>query len=801
MRTCKHCSLPVPRSRDDEFCCRGCEAVWSILHEHGLERFYELGGGESRTVGSEPVPARHDWIDEAEQALTYPAASTGDARTRLELDIQGIHCAACVWVLQELWRRMDGALDIRINPALGSASLLYDRNKLDIAAWIANVESIGYRVGPRSERRPVRNDGLLIRLGICAALAMNAMMFSLSGYFGLEADGGMLRELFRYLSLAIATAAVLVGGPVFFRGAFAGLRRRVLHLDLPISLGIALAWSASVAEFFIHDSAGYFDTVTLFVALMLAGRVVQERAVQRNRQWLLENDGAEHFRARRIDPDDASRVTQVPILDIRSGDTLLLAAGDLVPVRAQLVDDASSFSLDWIRGESEPERFERDSEIPAGAFLSERRPVRARAMATSEESGLLDLLRTPNDDDVEIGERTSGWFRIERFYVIFVLLAASLAGLLWAWIDPSRILPVVTAVLVVTCPCALGLATPLAFDLALARLRHAGIFVRTRSLLTKATKIRRVFFDKTGTLTWGRLTAHADRFGSRQERDLAFSLAFSSNHPRSSAIQDLLRRDANYIDDLSILELPGSGIEARSGDGVARLGSPAFAAASHAHEIASQATVLGIDGRARLVFSFEEEDRPGMADELTTLRERGLDLWLLSGDQEERVRRAAARLGFPEDRALAAMTPEDKARIVRTLDDHDSLMLGDGLNDGPAMEVAFCAGTPAVDRPVLPSRCDFYYCGLGSGAVLETLSVATRFRRVVRSNLALAFLYNSVVLTLSIAGLMSPLLCAVVMPISSILLVSHVIWRLRRRTARTSHAIREGTAHTLLQGA
>ncbi|MCB9881705.1 MAG: heavy metal translocating P-type ATPase metal-binding domain-containing protein [Planctomycetes bacterium] len=775
---CRHCGDPVPPGRGDDFCCRGCKAVWTILHDRGLDRFYDLGGGDSRAVGEAPVPARHDWLDEARTK-----ARIDDSKSRLEVDIQGIHCAACVWVLQELWRRRAGALDVRVNPALGTATLVFEHDRFDVAEWIRDVESLGYRVGPaRADRRDADSSrGLLIRLGVCVALAMNAMMFAFSHYFGLDRKDAAIDDLFRYLSLAIASAAVVVGGPVFFRGALAGIRRRVLHLDLPISLGIVLAYASSVIEFFALGSSGYFDTVTIFVALMLVGRYVQERAVARNRQWLLENDGAEHFRARRIRD---GKIEQIPILDIAPGDELLLAAGDLVPVSSRLEYDDARFSLDWIRGESEPETYARDASVPAGAFLAEQRAVRVRAIETVEESGLLALLRTPQSDREELGSRGAGWARLERVYVVLVLLAASSAAITWAFLDPSRILSVVTAVLVVTCPCALGLATPLAFDLALARLRNAGIFVRTKSLLAKAVHVKRVFFDKTGTLTWGKLRALPDRDGTPLDRSLAFTLASSSNHPRSTSIRTRYEDGgdvtASFLTDLTVREVPGAGLEARLDGKTVRLGAPGFAAAHDAARLPRDRTVLGIDGHARIGYAFEEEDRPGIARELAALRAFGIDCWLLSGDQKARVATAAKRLGFEDERALGELSPEDKARIVREHDHDDSLMLGDGLNDGPALEAAFCAGTPAVDRPVLPARCDFYYCGIGSGAVLATLSLATEFRRVVRTNLTLAGLYNAFVLVLSFQGRMSPLVCAIVMPVSSILLVTHTIWRLRR---------------------
>ena len=329
--------------------------------------------------------------------------------------------------------------------------------------------------------------GLLARLGVCVALAMNAMVFAFAGHFGLELEGGSLQRLFATLSMALSTIAVAVGGPVFFRAAWAGLRQRALHLDLPIALGLLLAWGGSMQAWLTQGAASYFDTVTVFVALMLGGRYLQLRAIARNRDFVLENDGAEHLRVRRL---REGRIELAPVLDVRPGDELVSAPGDLVPVHATLLEgdgnapgaarDGAEFSLDWIRGESDPRRFDVGERVPAGAFRGGDRAVRLVATADAHDSGLIDLLTTPEAgngraavgdaeadrrDDLRQRATRGFWFQVNRFYVVAVLVLAAAAGVAWWFIDPTRMLDVVVATLVVTCPCALGIATPLAFEL------------------------------------------------------------------------------------------------------------------------------------------------------------------------------------------------------------------------------------------------------------------------------------------------------------------------------------------------
>lgn len=751
----------------------------AVLEQAGLERYYELGGGAP--VGAIPAPGRRDWLAEVERR-----GRLADGLQRVMLDVQGIRCAACVWVLQELWRRRDGGLRLELNPGLGRATLFYDPRRLRLSDYLDDVERLGYRVAPASKRPSRRDRDLLVRLGVCAALAMNAMMFALARYLGLEAEGGPLAELFGLLALALATAAVLVGGPVFFQAALGGLRRRVLHLDLPVSLGILLAYGGSLYHYLAGGGEGYFDTVTVFVALMLAGRWLQQRAITRNRDLLLANDGAEHLRARAV---DGNRIREVPVTSLRAGMRLLVAPGDLVPADAALEDRDGAFSLDWIRGESTPRRFAAGDVVPAGAFCCAEGARRLRVIASAEDSGLLRLLGEPLRDPDDPRGRTRFWERVNRLYVAAVLVLAAGGAALWAVVEPGRAMAVATSVLVVTCPCALGIATPLAFELALGALRRRGVYVRTQSLLEKARHVRKVVFDKTGTLTWGGLRARR-----REARELApdaarvlYTMASSSSHPVARAVAAAAAETGGgaprLLEGLRVRELPGRGLEAVYRGVSYRLGRPEFATRS---PDARGDCVFAADGRLLAAFDLEEDYREGAGAELAALTLEGVRIYLASGDDPAKVARAAARLGVPPAQARGGLTPEDKARWVAELDEDDTMIVGDGLNDAPAFEAAFCAGTVALDRPVMPARSDFAVVGRGIEAPRLVRSLARRVHRTIRTNLVLAGTYNALAVSLAYAGWMSPLLCAVLMPLSSLALVAHTTARLRPGTEAVS---------------
>ena len=783
--SCKHCGLPVPGEwRSRGYCCAGCEAVHTLLADEGLLRFYDLGGQASGAVGGVPRAASFDWLPELEKLeLEKPGASA--ETTRLVLDVQGIRCAACVWLLQTVWKRQPGARDVRIDPSIGRATLVYQRGSAAAASFLAAAARFGYAIAPAS-RRPARDTGLLIRLGICVAIAMNAMILAISLYFGLDAatggagdvsGNGALRSLFDWVLMGLGTLSVIVGGPVFFRAALSGLRAGVVHMDLPISLGLLLAWAGSVYGQ-LTGGATYFDTVAIFIAFMLGGRFLQQRTLAQSRDVVLADDGAEHMRARRI---VAGVIESCPIKKLQKGDELLLAPGDLVPVRIALADGGreANFSLDWISGESEPRAFAHGEEVPAGAFHSGQQAVRAIVTADYEGSGLAELLSQEPMDREDTRGRVRFWNLLNRCYAIGVLVAAAAAGGLWAWLDPSRALPVAISVLVITCPCAMGIATPLAFHLSLALLRRRGVFVRTRSLLDKARCVRKVVFDKTGTVTFGGLRATAVQLPAPADLPVLATMVAGSNHPVSQAVLQALPA-APFQADLLVSEVAGKGLECTR-DGVHyRLGGAEFAGGERDPE-GRRECVLTRDGVQIARFALDEDFRSGAAQEVASLQQRGLEVHLLSGDQPQRVARAATVLGIPEQFARGAMSPSDKAEVVEALDHDDLMMVGDGINDAPAFAAAFCAGTPAMDRPVLPARADFCFRGAQAGAVLSVFEVADLHARVVRGNLAMALFYNATTLVLCFSAMMTPVLCAVLMPISSAALVLHTSARFQRK--------------------
>jgi len=805
---CRHCASAIPAGLVDVapgFCCRGCAAVHALLVAEGLTRFYDLAGGDVAPAPEAAASAgAHAWLDPLVAAAlaklpadgereAVPSSEPGGSepvrgfRATIDLDVQGIHCAACVWLLAELAKRRGAAFTV--NSALGTAQLRFPRG-FDVAAFVVEAERFGYRLGAphkSDEHTPVRKSSLPLRLGICVALTMNIMLFAVSFYVGLTPAGGPLFGIFSRLTFIFSTAVVVIGGSVFFASAWRALRRRVLHLDLPIALGILLGYGSSlVASRFGRADVTYLDTLSVFVTLMLVGRWLEERVVERNRRFLLEDGGLEGVTVRRLVD---GRVESIPAPRLAAGDVLLLAPGDLLPVDGELVDAEATVSRDWITGEAEPSTLTAGATVEAGSCNRGRRAIRVRAKTALEGSPLHRLIRgvAARAEGDALPAHLKYVDRFARVYVASVLALGALALAIWIPLDHQRALEVAAALLVITCPCAIGIAAPLAHELVLARLRRGGLFVTRGDLLARLTRVRTLIFDKTGTLTLGRLrladeARHAVAALDPEARDAAYDMAARSSHPVSVVLSEALAAaGARLSDGADVHEVPGCGLELRRGGHLYRLGR------FDRHAADDRDSILSVDGTELARFAVIEQLRPDAKAELARLAAAGLEIHLLSGDAPARVQAIAAQLGLPADRARGGLSPDEKAAAVVALDGgrENTLYLGDGVNDALAFERAFCAGTPAIDRPIIPGKADFFLVGEGLAPLTEGLALARLLQRVLKRNLMIAIAYNTIGVGLCLAGLMTPVIAAVAMPVSSLSIIGLTVSSLTaRRHAR-----------------
>lgn len=774
MTHCDHCGTDFsPSQLGERFCCKGCEYVADLILHHGFEQFYDLKQGLSLApVRSRPFEDHDfDWVDAKVRAAEEKAAQSNRLAT-MDIGLEGISCVGCVWLIEKLFARRLGGVRAVAHPSSGRLLLEWESGICQVREFLQELSRFGYVAAPVGsvgvDRERIR---LAARLGLCGAFALNTMAFSLPVYLGMPDDFEFAR-LFRMIAFLSASLSMLVGGGYFVERAWRSIRARSLHIDLPIALGLLTAYAGSIVGWAIqHEEMMYFDFVSVFVFLMLGGRWLQTSAVEKNRRRLMRRQPVPEMLPL---ADSDKWVHREALVE---GVQFQLSSGQALPVSAVVVEGSADFSLEWIHGEADPVAFNAGSRLPSGAILLSNSTMIFSAEETWADSLLSKLTRQDS------AERGSPMLELVlKWYLLSVILLGVVTVLSWGlsgyWLTGVQAM---ISVFVVSCPCALGVAIPLADDLAATSMERLGVFVRSGSLWSRLMKVKKLIFDKTGTLTLERpvLVNQAGVDGLDDEAALALArMTQSSLHPISRALLESLgARGQRLLADCGKVETeeyPGYGVRC----GEWSLGKAGWALGSEPLS-KSSATELRRDGVIVASFDFRESLRPGAKEVLSRLTQMGMSLSILSGDHPERVMKMADTIGIPSGLAWGGLTPESKARHVERLDSHDTLYLGDGANDSLAFDAAWVTGTPVVDRSLLEAKADFFTLGAGLSFLLPLFRVAKSRAFAVRAVFVFAVVYNLVAVVLSMAGWMNPLMAAILMPISSVVSILLVVQFLR----------------------
>lgn len=761
MTSCAHCGQPVARAvggAEPAFCCRGCETVHAALHEAGLEAYYRV-----RQTLPEPVSAAASPDD----PLLDRAGEDGAPGAPLTFAVDGIHCASCAWVIEETLRRADGVASSRVSLARErlTVHLAESGTAREVASALARV---GYRVHPVSPDGDGADRGRrleVLRFGVAAACAMNLMLFAVSLYGGERwgMDPG-LEGMFRWLSLAVATPAVGFSAfPILARAA-AALRSRTIHVDVPVALAIAVMYGTSAWATVTGSGAVWFDSLGMLVALLLGGRLL-EGSVRRRAGERIEALLGRRVQTARLRVGNGSR--RVAPESLRPGDRLELLPGDVACVDLAVTDGASDVDLSVVDGESVARTCEPGQDLPAGA-----RVLTGRLLGTvlrSPQAGSLAGLRRQVDEALSRKTPAEALAdRVARGFVVAVLVLAAATAAAWSVVDPARALPITVTVLVVACPCALALATPLAFASAVHGAAARGLVVRTGAALLTLGRADRVAFDKTGTLTRGRLEPGAWP-GSLADLRRAAAACRGSLHPVARAVVQAAR-DADHADlplATDLREIAGHGLSAM--------------VEGHRVSVGRPGATVSIDGREVGRLPLQDRLREDGATTLRELADAGIRLAMLSGDEPVAVAALADEVGLSD--ARGGLLPAHKATLLagwRAAGERVAFV-GDGLNDAPALaeaDVGLAMGG-AVDLSV--EAADGALLDGGLEGVVAGVRLGRRLRTVLVTNVSLSLAYNFGAVTAAALGWLSPLHAAVLMPISSVVVVVNA-----SRLARTA---------------
>jgi Cu2+-exporting ATPase len=707
-----------------------------------------------------------------------------DGSATLDLFVEGMHCAGCVRRIETALADRPGVLAARVNLTDRTLHLQWRDGEADAGALVDALTRLGYRAVPidpavGADARAAEDRWLLRCLAVAGFAFGNIMLLSVSVWAGAFEDmGPATRALFHWISALIAVPAIAYAGQPFFAAAISGIRARRLSMDLPISVGVLLTAGMSLFETARGGEHVYFDAAVSLLFFLLVGRFLDRHARSR------ANAAAERLvalaatAAHVVGEDGVAR--PVPIRAVRAGMTVAVAAGDRVPVDGVVAAGRSDVDTALVTGETLPQPVGPGTRVFAGT-LNLTGPLTLTVTDAGDGTLLAEIVRLLQAATQGRARYVRLADRIARLYSPVVHGLALLTFLGWIGLGGASWQPallIAVAVLIVTCPCALGLAVPVVQVVASGRLFRRGILVKSADGLERLAQADTVVFDKTGTLTLGRPTLVGR--GAVADADLRFaaSLAAASRHPLSRALVAAAGPVAAVPE---VREEPGMGLAVCASDGEVRLGSRAWCGVADAPPAAGPELWLARPGRAPVRFAFEDELRPDAADVVIRLHAAGFAIELLSGDRTEVVEAMAETLGI--ERWQAGATPAAKAARLAELAaaGRKVLMVGDGLNDAPALAAAFVSLSPSTAADVSQTAADLVFQGDRLAPVADAVKVARGARRVVLQNFALAFLYNALAVPLAVAGLVTPLVAAIAMSSSSLIVTLNA---LRLRTWR-----------------
>ncbi|MBL8703925.1 MAG: heavy metal translocating P-type ATPase metal-binding domain-containing protein [Rhodospirillales bacterium] len=767
---CAHCGTALARGETARFCCAGCAKAHDLIAGLGLASYYSR-----RVLDAEGRPPR----PEALAATVEPPSTDARGLAISHYLVDGLHCAACVWLIEQVLQRQDGVESARLNMTTRRLTVRWRPGRSDDPA--ATIAALGYRAvafdPAKLKRDDAREETELLRcLAVAGFAAGNIMLLSVSVWSGALGEmGPATRDLMHWVSALIALPAVGYAGRPFFRSAVRALAARRTNMDVPISLGVILATLMSLAETAGGGAHAYFDSAVTLLFFLLVGRYLDRRARGQARGAATQLAALDSTTCQRIDSDGAVR--RVPSERLRQGDLVLVAAGERVPADGRIASGRSSIDRSVVSGESDPVAVATGDAVFAGT-VNLGAALRVEVTAAGKDTLLAEIVRL-----METAEQGRARYvvladRVARLYapVVHVLALLTFLGWTMAGAGWHQALLNAVAVLIITCPCALALAVPVVQVVATGRLMRRGILLKSATALERLAEVDRVVFDKTGTLTLGRPVLTAPTAIDAKVLTRAAAIAATSRHPLSRALAQAAeeRLGCPVVPAEGVIEVPGQGL-AR---GDTRLGSRGFCAGGDADGIGPELW-LAEPGTAPLRFVFTDRPRSDAAETIATLAGRGYGSELLSGDRDATVAAVARETGIAEWRA--AQSPVDKVARLKHLAEGGArpLMVGDGINDAPALAAAHVSASPASASDIARVAADVVFQGDRLGPVAELLAVARSAATLVRQNLALAILYNLVAVPLAMAGYLTPLIAAIAMSSSSLLVVGNAL-RLRR---------------------
>ena len=780
---CFHCGEPCRTHNfahsGKDFCCLGCQTVFTLLRENGLEQFYALNAAPGTRIRAVSAAARWLFLDDpavAEKLCDY----ADKTRVKVTLHLPTIHCVACVWLLENLFKLHPGVGHSQVNFSRREAAITFAPDKIKLSELVALLTSIGYEpeltFGETENAKPSPwRKKAWLQIGLAGFAFGNIMLMSLPFYFGLDSfNGPWFKLIAGWLGLAFALPVVTFSASDFWRAAWLSLRQRTITLEIPIVLGLAAIYVSSIVEVLAQRGPGYCDSLCGLIFFLLCGRLFQKKTYDR----LTFDRDYKGFFPLSVVRKNSSGEASVAISQLEIGDRLILRNGELLPADAKLVSGEACLDYSFVTGESEPvPRAAGDHLYAGGRQVGGAIEVETvKSVAQSYLAALWNNEAFRKNSDNDLDSLTNRYSKRFTRLVIGIALAAAA---FWIFRDSSKALKAFTSVLIVACPCALALSAPLAHGTAQRILARLKIFLKNALVIERMAEVDTIVLDKTGTLTCADARGVEFQFAvgrelTTEETNWIGSLARHSTHPHSVRITKSLSFSTLPV--AKFEETPGAGIEGEISGHKLLLGSRAWlqrrGVAINQNEIlpkinSASAVFVAIDGALRGSFALENSLRPEVADLIAQLGGK-FELALLSGDNE----RESARFQkfFGEGAVLKFnQSPADKLNFVRELQSRGRkvMMVGDGLNDAGALKQAEVGVAVVEQIGIFSPASDVILDAAELPRLARVLAFARSAARVVRAGFIISALYNLVGVSIAAAGLLSPIVCAILMPLSS----------------------------------
>jgi len=789
---CDHCKLPVPAGlievdAQHQFCCNGCKSVWNVLHSAGLNEYYHIRDAvDPRAQRAASNNSSYEELDDpAFQSVCVDNLPGGQAQA--DLLLEGMHCAACVWLIERLPTVLDGVIESRANIRRRTACIRYQPDKVKLSDVARALDRLGYAAHPARgaaarEARAQEDRKFLIRVGVAGAIAGNVMLLAIGLYGGaLDGIDPLWENTFRWYSMGLGVLSLVWPGRVFFKGAIAALRTRVAHLDIPIALALAVGGIWGSYNTIAGKGEIYFDSLSVLVFLLLVGRWVQHR------QQRSASDQVELMLT--LTPSSAMKINddgttqRVPIEAIEVDMLVMVEAGGSIPADGVIESGSTNLDTSFLTGESRPiPAYENDFVVAGATNLSSPIKLRVKAVGDSTRVGkLMHLVASASADKAPIVQFAD---RIAAIFVFVVISLAFITLVYWSVISGiSQGIENATALLIVTCPCALGLATPMSMSIAMGRAAKSGVLVKSAAAIESLAKPGQMILDKTGTITQG-LTRVVKSTCTQELINKAAAIETHSNHPIAKAIVEAAN-DFDHLIPSSINQTTGAGIEGVIEGELIKIGSPTYisqanpldqktleAIESMQHQMLS-AVVIHSDSSGFSVLGIGDPIRDDAKDSIRGLIDAGWALSLCSGDQQAIVDQIADVVGI--EHATGCVTPEGKTKRVRELRESSAsrvVMVGDGVNDAAALALADVGIAVHGGAEASLEAADVYLTHQGVRPIVDLVSLSSHTMRTIHICLVFSISYNSVAAVLAMTGVINALIAAILMPISSLTVVA-----------------------------